>query len=93
LRQAVGLKVRVRLRAEDIMLALTEPTGISANNVLACTVTDIRMLGDHADVALLCGSTKLVSRITEASRLRLQLESGMRLYGVVKAVTVAREAG
>jgi len=93
LRQAVGVKVRVRLRAEDIMLALTEPTGISANNVLACTVTDIRMLGDHADVQLLCGAIKLVSRITEASRARLKLERGLKLYGVVKAVTVAREAG
>jgi molybdate transport system ATP-binding protein len=93
LRQALGLKVRVRLRAEDIMLALTEPSGISANNVLSCTVIDIRMLGDHADVALQSGDTKLVSRITEASRLRLKLEPGMALYGVVKAVTVAREAG
>jgi len=93
LRQAVGIKVRVRLRAEDIMLALNEPSGISANNVLACTVTEIRMLGDHADVALISGATRLVSRITEASRLRLKLEPGMALYGVVKAVTVAREAG
>ncbi|MDR3528070.1 MAG: molybdenum ABC transporter ATP-binding protein [Rhizomicrobium sp.] len=93
LRQGVGIKVRVRLRAEDIMLALSEPFGISANNVLACTVTDIRMLGDHADVQLLCGTSKLVSRITEASRVRLKLEKGMSLFGVVKAVTVAREAG
>ncbi len=93
LRQAVGAILRVRLRAEDIMLALTEPSAISANNVLACCVTDIRMLGDHADVQLLCGATKLVSRITEASRRRLKLEGGMKLYGVVKAVTVAREQG
>lgn len=92
LAQTVGAKVRVRLRAEDIMLALSEPAGISANNVLACTVRDIRSLGDHADVQLLCGATRLVSRITEASRARLKLEVGMMLYGVVKAVTVAREA-
>ncbi len=35
LSQAAGVKVRVRLRAEDIMLALYEPYGIRANNVLA----------------------------------------------------------
>jgi len=92
LAQAAGAKLRVRLRAEDIMLALSEPSGISANNVLGCTVRDIRSFGDHADVQLLCGSTRLVSRITEASRVRLKLEIGMKLYGVVKAVTVAREA-
>lgn len=91
--QKIGAALRVRLRAEDIMLALGEPQGISANNVLACTIAAIRDLGDHADVQLLCGKTKLVSRITQASRARLKLETGMTLYGVVKAVTVAREAG
>lgn len=90
--QGPGAKVRVRLRAEDIMLALHEPTGISANNVLTCRVTDIRLRTDHADVQLVCGDTKLVSRITAASRQRLQLVAGMTLYAVVKAVTVAREA-
>lgn len=89
--QPPGTKLRVRLRAEDIMLALTEPRGISANNVLACQTGEIRRIGDHADVQLLCGGTQLVSRITEASRARLKLEPGMAVYGVIKAVTVARE--
>lgn len=92
LSQAVGAKLRVRLRAEDIMLALSEPSGISANNVLRCIVGEIRSLGDHADVQLICGGIKLVSRITAASRARLGLAAGMTVYGVVKAVTVAREA-
>lgn len=91
--QTAGTKVRVRLRAEDIMLALSQPLGISANNVLSCAVGDIRDIGDHADVQLLCGNTKLVSRITQSSRVRLKLAKGMMLYGVVKAVTVAREGG
>jgi len=92
LQQATGAPVRVRLRAEDIMLSLAEPQGISANNVLACTLGEIRVLGDHADVQLFCGATKLVSRITEASKVRLKLAPGMRLFAVIKAVTVAREA-
>jgi molybdenum ABC transporter, ATP-binding protein len=92
LRLAAGARTRVRLRAEDIMLALSEPSGISANNVLACTVSAIRSIGEHADVQLQCGKVRLVARITAASKARLGLETGMRLFGVVKAVTVAREA-
>ncbi len=92
LRQAAGTRLRVRLRAEDIMLALEEPRAVSANNVLACSISAIRGDGDQADVQLQCGAIRLVSRITAASRQRLALEPGVRLYAVVKSVTVAREA-
>jgi molybdate transport system ATP-binding protein len=91
LSRAVGTKVRVRLRAEDLMLALEEPHGISANNVLLCTIAAIKPAGDHVDVQLRCGRTNLVSRITRASSVRLELAPGRSIYAVVKAVTVARE--
>jgi molybdate transport system ATP-binding protein len=91
--QAQGARVRVRLRAEDLMLALEEPRHISANNVLACTIRTVKPVGDHVDVQLLCGGTRLVSRITGASSARLGLAPGQAVYAVVKAVTVAREAG
>lgn len=87
-----GTHLRVRLRAEDLMLALEEPHAISANNVLHCTIAAIRAAGDHVDVQLLCGTTRLVSRITGASAARLNLVGSQSVYAVVKAVTVAREA-
>ena len=88
----VGARVRVRLRAEDIMLALKEPEAISANNVLTCTVKAIRTTGEEADVQLLCGKTRLVARITASSRARLKLEPGTAAYAIVKSVTVGRGA-
>lgn len=88
--QPVGASVRVRLRAEDLMLALEEPRGISANNVLACVIAAIHPDGDHVDVQLRCGATRLVSRVTAASVTRLGLVTGQAVYAVVKAVTVAR---
>jgi molybdate transport system ATP-binding protein len=91
LSRAIGAKLRVRLRAEDLMLALAEPQAISANNVLYCTITAQRPCGDHVDVQLLCGGTRLVSRITGASAMRLRLTGGQAVFAVVKAVTVARE--
>lgn len=90
LADAVGTRVRVRLRAEDIMLALSEPRDISANNVLAGKVQSVRVTGDSADVRLLCGATPIVARITAASRARLHLEPGLAVFAIVKSVTVAR---
>jgi molybdate transport system ATP-binding protein len=92
LKRPVGTQLRVRLRAEDLMLALEEPRGISANNVLASTIATIRPVGDHVDVQLLCGQARLVSRITAASAERLALSEGLPVYAVVKSVTVARES-
>lgn len=92
LSHAVGERVRVRLRAEDIMLALSEPRNVSANNVLAARVQSIRVIGHHAVVRLMCAATPMVARITAASRARLALAPGMDLYAVVKSVTVGRGA-
>ena len=83
-------RVRVRFRAEDIMLALKRPEAISANNVLACLVKAIRESGAEADVQLQCGATRLVARITSASRARLDLQLGLAVYAVVKSLTVER---
>jgi molybdate transport system ATP-binding protein len=84
----VGAHLRVRLRAEDIMLALEAPRAISANNVLPATVTAVQSRGANADVQLLCGGAKLVSRITTASLNRLALAPGAKLFAIVKSVTV-----
>ncbi|MDE2164141.1 MAG: molybdenum ABC transporter ATP-binding protein [Alphaproteobacteria bacterium] len=90
--QPVGTSLRVRLRAEDIMLAREEPRAISANNVLPCTVQAVRSSGDQADVQLLCGATRLVARITCASLARLGLEPGIAVFAIVKSIIVEREA-
>ena len=86
----LGSKLRVRLRAEDIVLAREEPRAISANNILACTVAAIHREAEEADVQLLCGKTRFVARITEASRARLGLEPGVSAFAIVKSVTVDR---
>jgi molybdate transport system ATP-binding protein len=93
LSRPLGAPVRVRLRAEDIMLAREEPRAISANNVLPCVVGAVRTGGDQADVQLKCGATRLAARITDASRARLGLEPGVAVFAIVKSVTVERAAG
>jgi molybdate transport system ATP-binding protein len=88
LAQPIGARLRVRLRAEDIMLALEEPKAISANNILPATVTGVQRHDPSAEVQLLCGGVKLVSRITAASLARLGIAPGMRLFAIVKSVTI-----
>jgi len=87
--RSAGVRLRARIRAEDIMLATEEPRAISANNVLAARVIAIAQSdGPNADVQLACGQVRLVARITRASVKRLALAEGQSVFAVVKAVTV-----
>jgi molybdate transport system ATP-binding protein len=85
----IGSVLRIRARAEDILLAREAPALISANNVLPVKVSGIRLTGDaQADVQLICGSAKLIARITQASLARLAIANGMELFAIVKSVTI-----
>ena len=86
----VGATLRVRVRAEDVMLAREEPRAISANNVLRRQRSrrSIKGAGAQADVQLDCGGAKLVARITRASVARLELAPGIEVFAIVKSVTV-----
>jgi len=89
MQRARGSQLRVRIRAEEIMLALEEPRTISANNVLPVRVGEIRHdRATDADVQLICGNTKMVARITRASLERLQLVPAMPVFAIIKSVTV-----
>ncbi|NIJ41501.1 molybdate transport system ATP-binding protein [Parvibaculum indicum] len=91
---APGSPVRLRVKASDVMLALEEPRGVSANNIVAATVAAIRETADglYLDVELTCGHARLLSRITRKSCERLEVRSGMTLFAVIKSVSVERHA-
>jgi molybdate transport system ATP-binding protein len=93
LRKEIGLPLRVRIRAEDVMLATEEPRTISANNVLLSTVTNVRESGAaHADIQLQCGRARFVARITRASARRLGLKPDMPIFAIAKSVIVDPQA-
>ena len=83
----IGARVRVRVRAEDILLAREAPRAISANNILPATVTQVSA-GVQAYVQLAMGPTRLVARITRASVERLGLVPGIAVFAIVKSVIV-----
>ncbi len=89
LKRDIDDKVRVRVDAQDVMLALTKPQGISANNVLPASITEVKAgSGPYEDVLLSVGEAKLIARITRKSAERLGLEAGQKIFAVIKSVTV-----
>jgi molybdate transport system ATP-binding protein len=86
--QSVGTRLRVRLHAEDVIIARQRPLEISANNVLAATVTSIKANDGRADIQLRCGGVKIVARITQASLVRLGLVPGTPVFAIVKSAIV-----
>jgi molybdate transport system ATP-binding protein len=87
-RAKAGTRLRVRLGADDILIARVAPEAISANNVLPVTIQAIRIAGDFADVVMEAGAARLLARITAASAQRLALAPGLGVFAVVKSVTL-----
>ena len=87
-----GAMLRLRILAQDVMLATDRPRAISALNVLAATVEEIR-LGDGpgAMVRLRLGEEHLLARVTRRSVRVLDLRPGERVFAVLKTVSVGRE--
>ena len=79
-----GDKVQVGIRSSDIILAETEPTGISARNRIPGTVTAVEPRPPGYTVTLDCG-VSLSCHITRASLAEMDIEPGRRLWAVVKA--------
>ncbi|AWD23288.1 molybdenum ABC transporter ATP-binding protein [Fuscovulum blasticum] len=87
---APGTPLRLRLMAQDVMLALTRPVGISALNVLPATVRDIHAgQGPGTLVQLAIGPDLVLARITRRSAEALSLTPGQQIFAVLKAVSVA----
>ena len=89
---APGAEVRVRVLAQDVMLSLMRPEGISALNILPAEVIDLRSgEGPGVLVRLAVGEDRLLARITRRSAQGLNLHPGLRLYAVLKALSVAQQ--
>ncbi len=89
----MGSSLRIRILAQDVMLAITRPEGISALNILPATIRDIRQGdGPGALVRLDAGGEVILARITRRSAEALALAPGKPVFAVLKAVSVAQES-
>lgn len=90
LAQAVGSTVRVRIAAHEVILSRARPEGLSALNILAGTVDEVRAgEGPGAIVALDTAAGRVLARITRRSAAALGLAPGVAAHAVIKSVSVA----
>jgi molybdate transport system ATP-binding protein len=89
---AVGQEVSIGVRAEDLILSLREPAGLSARNALAAVIREVRPGGVEeseapAVVATLepGGGPPLVVLLTDEAIRELGLEVGLPVYLLCKA--------
>ena len=89
----VGAALRVRIRARDVMIALSPPEGLSALNVLPSTVGEIgRADGPIVEMRLDCAGEPLVARLTRRSIETLGLVPGRPVYAVIKSIAFDHHA-
>jgi molybdate transport system ATP-binding protein len=91
---AVGAHVRVRIRARDVMIAVTPPKGLSALNILPGEIAEIGPEeGPIRDLRVaLGGGTFLVARVTSRSLAELFLTPGRAVFAVIKSVALDRQS-
>jgi len=91
---AIGTEIRLRIRARDVSLAVTRPEGISIQNVLPGTITEIIEEKEtaFAEVMVDVGGACLRVRITRKSAAELALEVGQPVYALVKSISFDRRA-
>ncbi len=85
-----GHRVRVRILARDVSVALQRPVDTSISNVLPARIVDITTLGEgpQALLRLDLGGALLLARVTRRSVAMLGLEPGLSVHAQVKSVAL-----
>lgn len=84
--EAVGVRLRLRLRARDVTVATEAPRGVSSHNVLPSTISAVAPAGPHEIyVTLQVGPTPLLARLTRDSVAELGLTPGRAVFALVKS--------
>jgi molybdate transport system ATP-binding protein len=87
----VGTRIRLRVRARDVMVARTRPEDISAVNVFPATVKEIATSdAPMIDIRLDCNGEALLARLTRHSIDRLGLTPGVPVFALIKSVALDR---
>ena len=85
-----GATVRVRIAARDVILATSEPKGLSLHNVLAGRVSALNAdpAFEHIIVQINLGGVHLLAEVTRDAIARLDLVGGKQLYALIKSVSI-----
>ncbi len=97
-----GERVRLRVRARDVSIALKRPQGTSVLNILPATVSEVEadLAGAHVELALRVTpapsangrAQTVLARVTRKSLADLALAPGKPVFALVKAVAIDRHS-
>ncbi len=85
---AAGTRVDVGFYADELLLCLEPPVGLSARNALPCEVASVDAVGHEVLVTLRVGEATLRARITPAAARELHLTRGTRAVAVLKTSAI-----
>jgi molybdate transport system ATP-binding protein len=87
---AEGTTVRVRIPAREVILATSEPAGLSLHNALSGAVSAIHIdpTADHVIVQIAVGRTLLLAEVTRDAVERLRIAVGTHLHALIKSVSI-----
>ncbi|MGG7567296.1 molybdenum ABC transporter ATP-binding protein [Rhodovulum sp. DZ06] len=87
-----GTKVRLRVRARDVALAVRRPEGVSIRNILAGRVAEMEVEEDtaFAELAVDLGGQLVRARVTREAAAELQLAVGAEVFALVKSISFDR---
>jgi len=83
-RAEVGSRLRVGIRADDLLLATESPRGLSARNVVPGTIRALDQRDVIVSAFVNCSGTEFEVHLTLAAREALRLAPGKRVWLVVK---------
>ncbi|MWD29251.1 molybdenum ABC transporter ATP-binding protein [Aquicoccus sp. SCR17] len=87
-----GAELRLRIAAQDVIVATARPEGLSAMNLLPGRIEALHPgEGPGMMVQIATPAGRVLARITRRSAERLGLAVGMECHAVLKTVAVARE--
>ena len=90
--QPVGAALRIRIAAQEVMLSLQAPQGISALNILPGAVEAIHDgQGPGTIVSVRTRAGVVLARVTRRSAEALALAPGLPVHAIVKTVAIAPE--
>jgi molybdate transport system ATP-binding protein len=88
-RAVAGARVRVQVRASEVVVATEAPRGVAHDNVLEGTITGISGDGPGTAIAEVeVGEARLLARVSTESCAELGLAAGRRVWLVVSAAAV-----
>lgn len=86
----IGATVRIRVLAQDVILAREAPTGLSSVNILPVRVTGVHPGGGPgAAITLDAAGQRLLARVTARAVADLDLKPDVDAFAILKATTVA----